>query len=294
MKAKDVLLKLKFLKKKRVIFFALCIIVFLFIHSCMEFRTSDKKTLAYFEKAGLECSIEYMKTSSTGNTIRIVSAGQHKANTVLFVHGAPGSGDAFYSYLKNPSLLEKAALITYDRPGYGYSGLGKAMTSVEAQAKILAEIIEDNNLHHVILVGHSYGGPIAVYASLLSERIKGILLLAPAMDPEHEKYFWIGNFARWKLTRWTIPASWIVSADEKYTHEAELRKLTSVWKEVKVPVVCLQGDKDRLVPYENLAFCEQHFNPDYFTGITLEKEDHFIPWTREALVTREILKLLGD
>ena len=292
MKTKKVWSKLKYLKKKRVIFSTIIIIFFLLFHSCMNFRTSDRKTLKYFEEVGVKSTIDYIETSLNNSKVRIVSTGEDKTHTILFIHGAPGSGNAFYSYLKDSLLLEKARLISYDRPGYGYSDFGNAMISIEEQTRILVEVINHYNLQDVILVGHSYGGPIAAYAPLLTERVTGVLMLAPAMDPDHEKYFWIGNFARWKLTRWLIPTSWVVSADEKYTHEEELRKMTDYWKQVKVPVVCLQGDKDRLVPYENLAFCEQHFNPDYFTGLTLEKEDHFIPWTRKALVVKEIMKFL--
>lgn len=283
---------LNFLKKKRVIFSALLLILFFFFHSCMNFRTSDKKTQAYFEEAGLESRITYIQPPGNNYKVRTVSTGQTKNQTVIFIHGAPGSGDAFYEYLKDTSLLKKSRLITYDRPGYGYSGFGRAMTGIEEQSEILADLITRYDVRHVILVGHSYGAPIAVYATLLSDRIDAVIMLAPAIDPEHEKYFWIGNLVRWKLTRWLVPRSWRVSADEKYTHEAELIKLKDRWKEVAVPVLCLQGNKDRLVPYENLAFCKKHFDPQYFTGITLEEEDHFIPWTRKELVIEEIMKFL--
>ncbi|MEM9687475.1 MAG: alpha/beta fold hydrolase, partial [Bacteroidota bacterium] len=218
----------------------------------MNFRTSDKKTLKYFEEAGVKSIIDYIETPQHTGKIRTISTGENKALTVLFVHGAPGSGDAFYSYLKDSTLLEHARLITYDRPGYGYSDFGRAMTSIEEQTKVLTALITQHNLQHVILVGHSYGGPIAAYASLLSDKVRGVIMLAPAIAPDHEKYFWIGNFARWKLTRWLIPASWVVSADEKYSHEVELQKFIPQWKNIQVPIVCLQGDKDRLVPYENL------------------------------------------
>lgn len=292
MSAKYLPSKFNFLKKKRVLFFLLTGIAFLLIHSCMNFRTSDRKTRKEFEKAGVESTIRHLKIPGADAEVRMISTGKDTTRTVLFIHGAPGSGDAFYSYLKQPSLLEKATLITYDRPGYGYSGFGEAVTSIKKQSEVLVELIEKNQLKNVVLVAHSYGGPIAAYAALLSGKIEAVILLAPAMDPNHEKYFWIGNLARWKLTRWMVPGAWTVAADEKYTHEEELRKLTSEWKKVAAPVICIQGDEDRLVPFANMAFCREHFNPEYFTGIPLKGEDHFIPWTREALVIEEIVKVL--
>lgn len=258
----------------------------------MTLRVSDKKTISYFEKANLKCTIDYISNSLTDYKVRVISAGNHSEKAVVFIHGAPGGADAFYSYLKDSTLLQNAKLITYDRPGYGYSGFGKAMTTVKEHAFIVKDIIDQYKLNNVIVVGHSYGGPIAAYAPLVSSKINGALLLAPAIDPDHEKYYWIGNFAKWKLTKWVIPTALVVSADEKYTHEEDMRTLINDWQNVDVPVVNLQGNKDMLVPYENLKFCEDHFNPEYFTGKTIENENHFIPWTQKNFVVEEILSLL--
>lgn len=283
-----------FYKRKRFYLAALLLGAFLFLHSCMQFRTSDKKTLEQFKKIQQKVAIDYIASNPSEGFVRVISAGTVKENAIIFIHGAPGSADAFYGYLSNPELLEKATLITYDRPGYGYSGFGKSLVSIEAQAKVVDQIIRYYALENVYLVGHSYGGPVAALTPLFNNKVKGVLLLAPAMAPEHEKYFWIGSFARWKLTRWMVPTSWKVSADEKYSHEQELYKLVGVWKEVSVPVVVLQGDKDTLVPFENLAYCEEHFSADFFKGVPLENQNHFIPWNRKVLVIEEVLKLITD
>lgn len=282
----------KLTKKKRIILLSLFILIAILSNIFMTMRVSDKGTITYFKKAGLECTIDYIPNSLTDYKVRVISTGNNSKNTILFVHGAPGGADAFYSYLKDSTLLQNAKLITYDRPGYGYSGFGKSMTTTKEHAYIIKDIIDYYNLNNVIVVGHSYGGPIAAYSPLVSSKINGALLLAPAMDPDYEKYYWIGNFAKWKLTKWIIPTALVVSADEKYTHEEDMRTLINEWQNIDVPVVNLQGDKDMLVPYENLKFCEEHFNPEYFTGKTIKDENHFIPWTKKELVIEEVLKFL--
>lgn len=282
----------KYKPSRKLIFFSVFIIAVILWNILFTLRSSDKKTSKYFQKAGLNCQIDYIPNTLTDYKIRIVSTGDHTKNTVLFIHGAPGSGDAFYSYLKDSALLKNAKLITYDRPGYGYSGFGESMVKTSEQAWIIKDIIDFYKLNNVVVVGHSYGGPIAAYASLLSHRINGVLMLAPAIDPDHEKYYWIGNFAKWKLTKWAIPTALVVSADEKYAHEEDMRVLINEWQNISVPVVSLQGDKDMLVPYENLEFTRKHFNPEYFTGKTIDKENHFIPWTKRELVVDEILGFL--
>src|SRR5690606_2263176 len=174
---------IKYKPSKKLIFFSAFIIIVLLWNILFTLRSSDEETLRYFQKAGINCRIDYIPNTLTDYKIRVVSTGDHTTNAILFIHGAPGSGDAFYSYLKDSSLLKNAKLITYDRPGYGYSGFGKSMVKTSEQARIVKDIIDHYNLNNVVVVGHSYGGPIAAYTSLLSYRINGVLMLAPEIDP---------------------------------------------------------------------------------------------------------------
>lgn len=264
------------------------------MHSCMHFRTSDKKTLKEFSKANVPIKINYFKSTLYSEKVRIVTTAAKKDTTIIFIHGAPGSGDAFYDYLKDTTLLQKAKLVTIDRPGYGYSGLGNSLISIKKQAQIIHEICNAYGFNNVFLVGHSFGGPIAAYVPTLTHKINGVLLLAPAIDPDHEKILWIANFAKWKATKWLVPKSFAVSGDEKFSHSKELQKIKNEWYKVTIPVTHIHGEKDGLVPYENLAFSRQKFNDSIFKSISLAKENHFIPWTQKSLVIEEILKLLDQ
>ncbi|SFS74127.1 Pimeloyl-ACP methyl ester carboxylesterase [Zhouia amylolytica] len=282
-----------FYKRKRYIFLFLLLIALVLPHIFMTFRSSDRETRAYFKELHTDIKIDYFKSKATDRDIRVVATGFDKDQSVIFIHGSPGSGNAFYRYLNNDSLHQKANIITYDRPGYGYSGFGDAVTEITTQSEVVAELIAQYNLTNVVLVGHSYGGTIAAYAPLLSKNIKATLLIAPALDPDLEKYYWAGNFTQWQITRWLIPTSWNVSGDEKYSHAEALIKHVNDWQLVSVPVLMLQGDQDMLVPFENLEFAESHFNPEYFTGKTLKGENHFTPWTKEKLVIENILTLMN-
>ena len=53
----------------------------------------------------------------------------------------------------------------------------------------------------------------------------------------------------------------------------------------------IQGDKDRLVPYANLAFAEKMINKSCLKVIGIQGEDHFLPWSQEQLVTDELFNL---
>ncbi len=269
---------------------------FIIVHqSCFRFRTSDKKSIELFNQYQVNNNIEYFTPSKTDYKVRIVSTAEKKSDTaIFFIHGAPGAADGYYNYLKDATLLSKATLYSIDRPGYGYSRFGKSVTSIEEQTRITAEIIENLNENYVIVVGHSYGGPIAANASLKTDKIKGVLMLAPAIDPENEKIFWFAYISKWKLTKWLVPGALGVAGDEKFTHIKELEKIKGRWKNVKVPIIHVHGTKDIVVPYENINFSKENFNEHYLQTIGLPGENHFLPWSQEQLVKDQILKLLKE
>lgn len=262
--------------------------------SCFRFRTSDRKTKMVFEEKQAEVNIKKYNLETVGYPVRVVS-GKYDAEkdiAIFFVHGAPGASDNYYDYLQDSLLLSKANLYSIDRPGYGFSNFGKAETSIKKQTEVVAEIVEDLPEQKVVVLGHSYGGPIAAYSSLLSPKVKSVIMLAPAIDPENEKVFWIAKIAKWKLTKWMVPGAMGVAGDEKFTHVAELEKLKDIWQEVRVPVLHVHGTRDIVVPFENLDFSVKQFNPKYLDTIVLQKENHFLPWKCYGLVKKELLKMI--
>ena len=130
--------------------------------------------------------------------------------------------------------------------------------------------------------------------SLKNNKIKGIIMLSPAIDPNSEEYFWVGNFAKWKATRWLVPRAFVVAADEKYAHAEELKTMESLWKKIPVPVLILHGKKDFLAPYKNMEYVEDYFPKTLLNSITLPNENHFIPWTKQQLIIKEIDSLIQN
>ncbi len=261
--------------------------------SCMRFRTSDKKTFKRFHEEGIAVQVETIPFDGKG--LRCVSRkGAKNTSLVLFIHGAPGSGDAFYDYLSDSALASNADLMTVDRLGYGYSDFGKPELSIERHVQSIKSILQTQAYKNIILVGHSYGGPIALrYAIEYPNDIKGVLLIAPAIDPDHEKIMSVAHLGRFAPTRWLAPATFRVATDEKFSHVQELRKLDSLdFNQIVVPIVHMHGKKDDLVPFENLAYAQAKIPSKHFKKIVLDNENHFIPWTQHELVTKELLQLL--
>ena len=183
--------------------------------------------------------------------------------------------------MKDSSLLAKFRMISVDRPGYGGSGKGKCIQSIKEQTAMIAECVAKYPHKKKIWVGHSFGGPIVARAAVdFPEQVSSVMMLAPAIDPENEKIFWIAHLARWKATKWLVPTSMKIAGEEKFSHVESLKEIENDWDKVKVPIYHIHGEKDIIVPYANFQFSADKFDDKYLVLKSLEKENHFLPWSR--------------
>jgi pimeloyl-ACP methyl ester carboxylesterase len=100
---------------------------------------------------------------------------------VLFIHGQPGLGSDFDHVTAR--LGPDFRVISPDRPGYGDSG--KQPVSMHENAAMLAQLIGESETPAVV-VGHSYGGGIALLLAAQSpELVAGLVLAASVGREEH-------------------------------------------------------------------------------------------------------------
>ena len=153
--------------------------------------------------------------------------------------------------------------------------------------------LKDVEERQIILVGHSFGGPIVAKSAVLNPAISSIVMLAPVNDPYNEKLFWVSYVGKWGITRWMMSKAIRVATDEKFSHAEELKKIENDWSELSVPVVHIHGEKDWIAPIENVDWSSKNINTKYLKLIVGEKLDHFIPFTNQDLVVDELLKLIS-
>jgi pimeloyl-ACP methyl ester carboxylesterase len=259
--------------------------------SCMKMRISDKKAKQEFTEAGIELQTPVKK--SNGFPLHYAQTGNDSMPTLLFVHGTPGSWDAFKAYLKNKDLLQYYRIISIDRPGFGYSDFGNAMNLTEQTNIIAAWMDSINNNKPIIIIGHSLGGPMAVKLAAARPRyIKAIVLLAPSLDPALEKpEKWRPVFFKTPLNL-LLPGALRPSNEELWYLKKDLKDMVVDYEKITCPVYLLHGKKDMLVPYANVAYAEKMFNrSDSVVLTSFEKENHFIVWTREKEIVELLLKL---
>jgi pimeloyl-ACP methyl ester carboxylesterase len=235
------------------------------------------------------------RTISDGNgEIHYAAVGDSRRPPVLFIHGTPGSWDNFAGIMADRELLERAHLLSLDRPGFGGSRRGRAEPSLERQAAAVAAVIEGAaESRPAILVGHSLGGPIAAQAAVdFPEGVAGLVLVAPSVDPELEELWWIQRPADSPLVAWALPIDLRTCNRELLPLESELEELRPRWRELRVPVTVIQGERDSLVPAANADFVREQLPADQLVIERYPDVDHFIPWTHPELIIRAVLRHL--
>lgn len=277
--------------KKRYIGIGIFIVYLVFCQSCMKMRMSAEKTKSYFGKT--QTTFVNDNFVSHDHTIHYIQTGEEDKPTLFFVHGSPGSWDAFKEYLKDSLLLKKYRMIAIDRPGFGFSDFGQAEDLQTQSARMNAFLKTKANNQPVILVGHSMGGPvIAKMATLDPDRYKTLFIIAGSIDPDAEKPENWRQVIQMKPIRYLIPGAMRPSNDELLLLKQDLVTLKPLLKDIQSEVTIVHGTKDQLVPYSNAAFIQKEFvNAKRMDLISIENANHFIPWTHYKTIRDALLNL---
>jgi pimeloyl-ACP methyl ester carboxylesterase len=118
----------------------------------------------------------------TGSFIRLGTLRIHylerpgSGTPVVLIHGLPGTAEDFN---KVTPLLAGHRTIAFDRPGFGYSSGG--YVKFDRQIATLDALLRALHVSRPILVGHSYGGTLALaFAERHPEEVSGLVLVDAA------------------------------------------------------------------------------------------------------------------
>ena len=257
----------------------------------MTMRYSNKETKKFFAVSKTEFQDKTIVFE--GYKIHYVATGNAENPTLFFVHGSPGSWNAFKEYLQDSLLLKKYRMIAIDRPGFGFSDFGDAQ-NLKVQSQRISEFIKKiDNKKPLILVGHSVGGPVVAQLAVDNPSwFKRLVILAGSLDPKAE------NPEKWRTVikvsplRYLIPGALRPSNDELWWLKKDLVDLEPELKNITSDVTIIHGTKDALVPYSNVAFMQKMFvNAKSLDTITIEKANHFIPWSHYEIVRNALLNI---
>jgi pimeloyl-ACP methyl ester carboxylesterase len=263
--------------------------------------------------------------SVDGLRLHFVSKGAGRP--VVFIHGNPGSHQDFSRTVLG-DVSETYRAVAFDRPGHGYSERHNGATvTVEVQARLLRDALEQLSIERPIIVGHSWGGAVALAMALEDqENLAGLVLLAPAAYPGDTTQWWttlphlpfLGNLLLKTLTPLLgrtivrdslkdayhpqpVQADYVQAAEALWTRAEQIRAcasddrsldgslkvLSERYSEIRLPVVIVTGDSDLLVKPEEHA-CRLQRSVSGSQLMRLEGVGHQIPQTRPESVIEAI------
>ena len=254
-------------------------------------RMSVKQTKSFFNAS--KTSYVDSTVVINENKIHFIQTGNVNGPTLFFVHGSPGSWDAFKLYLTDSVLLKKFRMIAIDRPGFGFSNFGESKKLFEQAHLIEAFSTKIKNNQNCYLIGHSYGGPVIVKMAIdMPNDFAGIIVLAGAVDPEAENPEKWRYFFKAKPFRYIVPGALRPANDELWWLKEDLKIMKPTLNKIKTRVLIIHGTNDNLVPYSNVAFMKTQFiNAKNIDIISIKEADHFIPWSHFEIIRDQLKKL---
>jgi pimeloyl-ACP methyl ester carboxylesterase len=133
----------------------------------------------------------------------------HRGTKPLTIVMEAGGGASLNAWAGLDSVLARrtgATVVAYDRAGFGRSDTGPMDLTPQQQVRQLDRALERLRAPRFrIVVGHSYGGMMAVvHAHLLPDRVRGLVLV----DPMNARFVRAtGNFVYSTVSRVTLPAT---------------------------------------------------------------------------------------
>jgi pimeloyl-ACP methyl ester carboxylesterase len=277
---------------RAMIVFSIVLIFWVILaQSCMSFRVADETAKKQFRDKGIDLITQTISVNN--RQLHYAKTGANDLPTIVFIHGTPGSWNAFENFLKDKQLQQKFRLISIDRPGFGNSNFGKPL-NLASQSIIISPLFDHiKNGLPVFLVGHSLGGPMVVKLAADNPNVfSGIVLLAASNDPAAEKP------EKWRPVLYKTPLKYLVpgalrpSNEELWYLKNDLVLLKEDFKKVNCPVHIVHGTKDVLVPFSNVAYTQKILQHNLQVQTTVfEGENHFLPWARFSEIKNLLLQL---
>ena len=280
-----------FLKKLLWVLGISIIIWLILAQSCMTFKKSDEEAKEDFSKSGVTLTTSTISVDH--HHIHYAKTGNDSLPTIFFIHGTPGSWDAFAEYLQDKDLLKKFRMVSIDRPGFGESDFGNAM-HLDQQSQMISPLFHHlQNGKSMFIAGHSMGGPMVIkLAADNPGMFSALMIISGSIDPAEEKP------EKWRPILYKTPLNYLVpgalrpSNEELWYLKKDLVDLKKDFVKIQCPVYFIHGTKDTWVPPGNVEYGKKMLvNASSIHVIMIPEANHFIPWTKFSDIKELMLKL---
>lgn len=174
---------------------------------------------------------------------------------IVILHGWGHSGSMWQ--LVSQLLPDNCCCCLLDLPGFGQSPLLHAM-SLDDYVEVVIGFIKKLELRQVVLLGHSFGGQLAVSVASRHD-IEKLILIAPALKRERNKfgstwYKFLGFVAKLKRI---LPRSLTYQLSSGLNYSEASPRLKQVFRNlikidvtqtllnITIPTLCIWGEYDK-------------------------------------------------
>jgi pimeloyl-ACP methyl ester carboxylesterase len=166
---------------------------------------------------------------------------------IVVVTGAPSWSEYWAPALA--ALPADREMIAVDRPGFAASEPFDCVPDIRVQAEALAPLLHAKPGQRILLVGQSYGAPIAaLMAEAHPRRVAGVVLLSSYLGVAGPTTRWLVGLGSRLLG--LIPRD-LRNAVLEISHQAEqLAFMREALERLSVPVHVIHGDMDDFAPIE--------------------------------------------
>ena len=241
----------------------------------------------------------YFTIQNDSVSLFCATAGNDTLPPLLLIHGAPGAWYGYRDFLNDSTLKANFHIIAMDRLGYNkskFKNKKKAVTSIQTQSIAIHEAMRLNRSHKTgVVLGSSYGAPIAANMAIIyPQEFHHVVMLAPAIDPENEKFWWFHKFIKHGPIKWMLPHYFKTTTNEKFTHVKELKLMLPKWQQLTVPITVVQGGADEIVDPINLDFAKAQLSDKRAEFIFLPDAGHLIRFQYPELVKKIVLQSIPE
>ena len=221
----------------------------------------------------------------------------NKYKTILYLHGWGCS----LNYMNMISNINNTNSLLIDLPGFGKNDDLSEPFSFEDYIKCILTFLKENNYKIDIIVGHSFGGKLAV-ALANKLNLSSLILLAPSTFNKKRGVFYYLKIYTYKLFK-------KINFLHKYLHlfgSKDYKELKPIMKKtmsnvinydvsnylknIKIPVVIIQGNKDKITPLYIAKKTKKHL---YDCEIISIDGNHFAYITNANLISSIIESMVN-
>jgi pimeloyl-ACP methyl ester carboxylesterase len=135
---------------------------------------------------------------------------------VVLIHGLTGDLSIWYLCQAIGALARSFRVTAYDLRGHGYSDVPRAAYTSADQAGDTLAIMDALGIDRARLVGHSFGGVIAMHAAVLNPaRIEGVVLSDPCF-PALQHLEDVSRWSHWQNFREEAAQAGVALSDEHW------------------------------------------------------------------------------